>query len=383
MQYVIVGWQIYDLTKDEFALGLIGLAEAIPALSISLYGGYLADHQKRKPIIVITMLVMVLGAISLTTFSYLGPTFFSTYGVFPIYAVIFMHGFARGFMSPAVMAFLNEIVPREIYANSTAWNSTVWQTGAVTGPAIGGILYGVIGVTNSYITVVILMVLAVLSISMIHSRPKPVHEKKEAIKNSLKEGLRFVFGEKIILSAISLDLFAVLFGGAVALLPAFADKVLHVGPSGLGALRAAPSVGAVVTGLMVAHRPMRHNTGKYLLVCVAGFGLCMIAFALSESFILSMAILAVSGALDAVSVIIRSTTLQLLTPNNMRGRVSAVNMMFVGSSNEIGAFESGLAAKFLGLTTSVVFGGIMTLVSVTTIGALSPKLRRLELKNIM
>lgn len=383
MQAVIVGWQVYDITKDPLALGFIGLVEALPALTVSLYAGHLADQRSRKPIAAICMSVITLGSIALLSFTLSNGYFLHTYGIYPIYAVIFIHGIARGFMSPATVAFATEIVPKELYPNSSAWNSTVWQSAAIAGPAVGGLLYGFAGVTLTYAIIASLMFLAVISMIMIPSRPRPVTAEREPIGKSLRAGLHFVFRTQIILSALSLDLFAVLFGGAVALLPVFADRILHVGPEGLGLLRAAPSVGAVLTAVFLAHRPIANNTGRYLLMAVGGFGLCMIAFALSTNFFLSLFILAVSGAFDSVSVVIRSTALQLYTPDNMRGRVSAVNMMFIGSSNEIGAFESGVAARLLGLIPSVIFGGCMTLLTVLGISWRAPELRKLEFKNLM
>ncbi|HXB10742.1 MAG TPA: MFS transporter, partial [Bacteroidia bacterium] len=281
--------------------------------------------------------------------------------------------------SPALFAFLSQIVPRKQYANAATWSSTTWQTGAIGGPAMGGLLYGIIGITNTYATCLGLMLFALIMFSLITSRPLPPKQKKESLSESLKIGINFVFSNQEILGALSLDLFAVFFGGAVALLPIFADQVLKIGPIGLGLLRAAPSVGAVLMGAIMIYYPPVKNAGKKMLFSVAGYGVCMIFFALSTSPLLSLLLLALSGAFDSVSVVIRSTILQLMTPDEMRGRVSAVNNIFIGSSNEIGEFESGVAAKLLGLIPSVIFGATVTMfvTGFTTVKA--KKLRDLQL----
>jgi MFS family permease len=297
--------------------------------------------------------------------------------VFPIYAVIFVSGIARGFFSPALFSFMPQLIPRELYSNAITWNSTLWETAAIAGPAVGGILYG-FGVHIAYTVDVLLMVGGLSLALMVRNKPLPEITGEEGVGEKIKAGLQFVFNNKLILSAISLDLFAVLFGGAVALLPIFADQILHVGATGLGILRAAPSIGALLMAFYITHNPIRRNTGKTLLYCVAGFGICMICFAISTNFWLSLAVLIVSGSFDCVSVIIRGTLLQTLTPENMKGRVSAVNHIFIGSSNEIGMFESGVAAKLMGTVRSVIFGGCMTLIVVGIIAKKSKSLRKLQ-----
>jgi MFS family permease len=371
IQAVVVGWKVYEITKDPLSLGFIGLVEAIPAISVALFAGYVVDKQDRRNVSAIALLLLLLCSVALFVFS-LYP---SSNLVFVIYVIIFISGLARGTMAPAMFALMSQLVPRELYTNSSTWNSSAWQIGAVAGPAIGGLLYGWAGIHVTLGTVVVLMLVSTLFLLAIKPQGIPATAGKEDIFTSLKQGIGFVFKNKIILGALSLDLFAVLFGGAVALLPVFAKDVLLVGPEGLGILRAAPSVGAFTTMLVMAYYPPTRNAGRKLMFCVAGFGLCMIAFAFSKIFILSVAILALSGAFDSVSVIIRSTILQLMTPENMRGRVSAVNTMFIGSSNEIGAFESGVAARLLGLIPSVIFGGCMTLFVVATTYWKAPTLK--------
>jgi len=304
--------------------------------------------------------------------------FILTNGAIPIYTVIFISGIARGFLTPANFSFMPQLINRDLYQNAITWNSTIWESAAVGGPMIGGLIYGFFGITAAYCADVTLTFAALVCYFLIPNRPLPAVTKEQGIWEKIKAGLNFVFTNQIILGAITLDLFAVLFGGAVALLPIFADEILHVGAVGLGFLRSAPSVGALLMAVYMTHHPIRRNLGKILLWCVAGFGFCMIGFGLSTSFWLSMALLVLSGAFDCVSVIARGTMIHTLTPENMKGRVSAVNSIFVGSSNEIGAFESGVAAKFLGTVRSVVFGGMMTLAVVGVTAWKAVKLRRLN-----
>ncbi|MCU0418579.1 MAG: MFS transporter [Cyclobacteriaceae bacterium] len=377
IQAVVVGWQVYEITKDELALGLIGLAEAIPYIIVSLYAGHVADVVERKKIIMTTIGLLAICSIGLFSFTLI-PGFFLAWRALPIYAVIFLSGIARGFLSPALFAFMPQLVPTDRFKNAITWNSTFWEASAILGPALGGIIYTVFDVTVAYAVVVVLLLTGMVLALLIKTRPLPPATKEPDVFDKIRAGLNFVFGNKLILSAISLDLFAVLFGGAVALLPIFAEEILHVGAWGLGLLRCAPSVGAVLMAFYIAHNPIKRHMGKILLWAVAGFGLSMIAFALSQNFFLSLALLMVSGGFDCVSVIIRSTLLQTLTPENMKGRVSAVNNIFIGSSNEIGMFESGVAARLLGVVPSVIFGGCMTLGVVSATAWLSKSLRRLQ-----
>jgi MFS family permease len=379
MQAVIVGWQIYQLTKDPFSLGLIGLAEAIPSILTALISGHIVDISDRKKILFSSFLLMFFCSSSLLFISTDTLTFLTNYKVIAIYSIIFISGIARGFSMPSAFALLGQIIPKELYPNAISWNTSTWQVGAVAGPAIGGMIYGYIGVTASYTSVVVMAFIAIVLISLISKKPIPEINEDIPLLDRLSAGIRFVFSNKIILSAMSLDMFAVLFGGAVAMLPVYASDILSVGAKGLGMLRAAPSVGAVIMALFLAHKPPTENAGRNLLFCVAGFGICIIIFGLSQSFILSLIILALSGMFDSVSVVIRQTIIQLKTPENMKGRVSAVNSIFIGSSNEIGAFESGLAAKLMGVIPSVIFGGVMTIVTVIIVAFSSKSLRKLRL----
>jgi MFS family permease len=378
VQSVVVAWQVYGITRDELALGLIGLAEAIPSIAVSLYAGHVADIMQRKKIIVICLVTLLLCSVSLLFFTLdVGSEILSS-GVFPIYSVIFLSGIARGFLSPALFSFMPQLVPRDLYANAITWNSTLWETATIGGLAFGGLFYGFFGVETAYVIDASLMLAGLLLAASVSNKPIPEMTGEEGVGEKIRAGLRFVFQNKIILSAISLDLFAVLFGGAVALLPVFAEEILFVGPAGMGVLRAAPSIGALLMAFYITHHPIRRRTGKIMLYCVAGFGLCMILFALSTNFWISLFILIASGAFDCVSVIIRGTLLQTLTPENMKGRVSAVNHIFVGSSNEIGMFESGVAARLMGTVPSVIFGGVMTLAVVGVTALVSRSIRALE-----
>jgi MFS family permease len=378
IQGVVVGWQIYEITKDPLSLGLIGLAEAIPAITVSLYAGHLADIVERKKIILFCVILLALCSAALLYFTTNLGAFVLSNGTFPIYTIIFFTGLARGFLSPANFSFMPQLIDRSLYQNAITWNSTVWEGASVGGPMIGGLIYGFFGITAAYTADAILVIAALICYSIIPNRQVPSVSDEQGIYEKIKAGIKFVFKNQIILNAISLDLFAVLFGGAVALLPIFADEILHVGKIGLGFLRSAPAIGAVIMAVYMTHNPIRKHMGKILLWCVAGFGFCMIGFALSTSFILSMCLLILSGMFDCVSVIVRGTLIHTLTPENMKGRVSAVNSMFIGSSNEIGMFESGAAAKLMGVVPSVIFGGCMTITVVATTAWKAPKLRTLE-----
>ena len=382
MQSVIVGWQVYDLTHDVFSLGLIGLSEAIPFLAMALFAGHVADLVNRKTIISIAATVYVLAATVLLYMSYVMPSLYLTSGVLPLYIVIAITGLARAFFYPAQSAYMAQIVPRSLYANSSTWNSTIWHIAAVSGPAVGGLLYGFAGIHAAFICVVFFSALSLSFFYTSKSVPLPLRQVKEKIFTSLSTGLKFVFGHQVLLGALALDMFAVLFGGAVALLPVFASEVLHTGPQGLGFLRAAPALGAVLMAMILAYHPPIHRSGIKLLWAVGGFGACIIFFALSGNFFLSLGLLALSGMFDNVSVIIRGTILQMYTPDEMRGRVASVNSLFVGSSNELGSFESGLAARLMGLIPSVVFGGGMTVLIVLVTAGFAPKLRKMEIKGM-
>ena len=384
IQAVVVGWYIYQLTKDPLSLGLIGLAEAIPAISVSLYGGYVADKSDKKK-----MLVWVIAAMAFCSFILFLVTMEQTIvpiakdWVIPIiYGMIFCIGIARGFFSPTAFSLMAQIVPKKLYPNSSTWNSSSWQVASIVGPAAGGLLYGFSGVTACFLVIVIFMLAALVSISLFVSNKPPQFIPKENIFESLAEGIRFVFRSKMVLGALTLDMFSVFFGGAVALMPIFAHDILKVGAEGLGVMRAAPAAGAVITMFLMARFSPMGRPWRNLLLAVTGFGLSIIAFGLSRNFYLTLLILFCEGCFDSVSVIIRSTILQLLTPDEMRGRVAAVNSMFIGSSNEIGAFESGATAKLMGTIPSVLFGGTMTLVVVTITWLKNKRLVPLTLKEI-
>lgn len=378
IQAVAVGWQIYEITGDPLSLGLIGLAEAIPAIMVSLYAGHLADTTNRKKILIICAGTLLMCAIALVTFTSDLTMIVKNFGTFPVYAVIFITGIARGFIAPANFSFMPQLVPRELFTNAVSWHSTIWETAAVAGPAAGGLFIDWVGLHTTYVIVAGLMVTGLFFYSMIPSHPVPAQTAEQGVVEKIQAGLSFVFNQQVILAAMTLDLFAVLFGGAVALLPVFANEILHVGPHGFGLMRAAPAAGALLMALWLTLFPIRKNLGRILLWSVAGFGLTMIAFALSEIFWLSLLLLAMSGAFDSVSVIIRGLLIHTQTPENMKGRVAAINSIFIGSSNEIGAFESGVAARLLGVVHSVVVGGLMTLVVVAVTGWKADKLRKTE-----
>ncbi|MBA3649773.1 MAG: MFS transporter [Chitinophagales bacterium] len=382
MQAVIVGWQIYSFTHDAFSLGLIGLAEAIPFIITSLFAGHVADIIPRKKVITSFMLLLMLCSGSLFLFSLNADGLLSRFNTAPIFAVIFLIGITRGFLTPAITAFFAQIISKDKYASGITWNSNVWQFASVAGPAIGGLIYGFAGITVAYGAVCLFLIFSFTCFLLIPSVPLPPYDASETLYARLTAGIRFVFNNQVVLGALSLDLFAVLFGGAVAMLPVFAADILKVGPEGLGALRAAPFAGSVIIGLFAAHRPPMKHAGTNLMLCITGFGVCTILFALSTNFYLSLFLLLLTGAFDNISVIVRSTILQLTTPDHMRGRVSAVNNIFIGSSNEIGAFESGTAARLLGLIPSVIFGGVMTIGIVVFTAWWAPVLRRLNLRQI-
>jgi MFS family permease len=377
IQAVVVSWQIYELTRDPFSLGLIGLAEAVPFIGFALFAGHVADKSERLRISLVSLVVLLGCSLTLLGFS-LRPGIVHVGRVWPIYAVIFLSGIARSFLQPARSALGAELVPRALYPNAVTWRSSSWQLAEVVGPAIGGLVYGFGSAKAAYAVDAALMAVGVLSLGRIQRERKPGIPSEDSFLKSLATGIRFVRSQPVILGALTLDLFSVLFGGAVALLPVFAAEILHVGPQGLGILRAAPAVGAVLMSLLLAHRPPLRRAGRTLLVSVALFGLSMIGFGLSRNFFLSVSLLAVSGMVDTVSVVVRSTLLQVMTPDHLLGRVAAVNAIFIGSSNELGAFESGAAARLLGTIPSVVLGGLATLLVVAVTAVKVPALRRLK-----
>jgi MFS family permease len=376
-QIVVIGWQVFELTRDPLTLGLIGLAEALPFIAVALFAGHMADRAERRTLAIAGTFGLVVSALVLLTLT-LTAGAISADRVWPVYLVVALSATARSFTRPAFFALSAEVIPRELYPRAIAWRTSTWHLAAVLGPAAGGLLYGFAGPAAAYGVVVVAMSLSLAAVSAVTHRAKPAPPAEEVpLIESLTTGIRFVWSEPLLLGAMTLDLFAVLFGGAVALLPAFA-KLLEAGPEGLGLLRAAPAIGSIATGVWLAHRaPMRH-AGFAIFASVAAFGGCMILFALSREFWLSFAVLVASGVFDNVSVVIRSTLLQTRTPEHLLGRVSAVNQIFIGSSNEIGAFESGVAARLLGVVPSVLFGGVMTLIVVGITAWRMPKLRQLK-----
>jgi MFS family permease len=377
LQAVVVSWQVYGLTRDPLSLGLIGLAEALPFIGFALPAGHVADLASRLRI-ARTALAALLACSATLLWLTLEPGLLHPGRVWPIYAVIFVSGIARSFLQPSRTALSAELVPRPLYPNAVTWRSSTWQLAAVLGPAVGGLIYGFASVTAAYLVDASLMLVSLLAIACIRHLAPARTPSGESMRDSLASGIRFVWSQPVVLGALALDLFSVLFGGATALLPVFADRILHVGPQGLGELRAAPAAGAVVMSLVLAHRPPLQRAGRDLLANVALFGVAMIVFGLSRSFGLSLIALVVSGMADTVSVVVRSTLLQVLTPEHLLGRVSSVNAIFIGSSNEIGAFESGVAARLLGTVTSVVLGGLATLAVVAVTAIRAPELRRLR-----
>lgn len=382
MQFVLIEWEVYRITKNPWSLGLIGLMEVIPAVIMALFAGHIVDQSEKR-----NMLLKCFAgtAIISVLFCYLvHPETAKTIGkqpfLYAIYAMVFLGGIIRAFIIPSVFSLLGLIVPKSQFTNAATWSSSSWQFSAVIGPALAGFLIGGIGVFNSMIFVTISIFLGIFMLLQISK--KPILNKKigEPVTESLKAGITFVFQNKIILNALSLDMFAVLFGGAVALLPIFAQDILKVGSEGFGILRAAPAIGGLLTMLASTMFSIEKNTGKKLLLAVFGFGICIIVFGLSQNFWISVIALFLSGVTDGFSVVIRSTILQIYTPDDMRGRVSSVNSIFVGSSNELGAFESGLTSKLFGVVNAVVFGGIMTLLVVGTTAVASPKFRDLEIE---
>jgi MFS family permease len=369
MQGLVVSWQIYQLTKDPLALGLVGLVEAVVFILFSLFAGHFSDRREKRGIILAAQWILLACALALFGLSRM------EIKVWAIYSVVALTGLARSFLWPASFSYSELTVPRAIYSRAAAWNSTGWEVGSIVGPALGGFIYAWRGPVAAYAVVGVLTVLGIAFAMKMGKRP-PVIATPEQPATDLLSGVRFVLSHPIILSAISLDMFAVLFGGAVALLPIFAD-IFKVGPQGLGWLRAAPSLGAILMAIYQQYRPPFQQAGRALLTVVVLFGLATIAFGISTNFWLSMILLAMTGAVDNVSVVIRASIMQAYTPDHMRGRVSSVNGIFIGSSNEIGAFESGLAAKLMGTVPSVIFGGAMTLITVALVALKSPRLRRL------
>jgi MFS family permease len=382
MQFIIIEWEVYRITKSALSLGIIGLMEIIPAIAMSLFAGHIVDQNEKKGLL--SKCILGFSVISLGLFLITWPLVTTglpiTTILYTIYFLVFLGGIVRSFLGPTVFSLLALIVPKKVYSNAATWSSSVWQVGSVVGPAVAGFSIHLIGVHWSMSLVLVCSLFALLLLTQIEKKPILNPKIGEPVMESLKEGVKFVFNNKSVLSALTLDMAAVLFGGAVALLPIFALDILKVGPQGFGFLRAAPAVGAILTMFFAAYVPLNKNAGMKLLTAIFLFGVCIIIFGLSTVFWISLLALFFSGVVDGVSMVIRQTILQLKTPDHMRGRVASVNSIFVGSSNELGAFESGLTAKLMGTVTAVVFGGSMTLIIVLFTGLMSPEFRKLDLR---
>ncbi len=381
MQGVVIAWYVYAITKDPFMLGMVGLAEAIPAIGAALPMGYVIERmEKRRAVRIALTLIVVSAMISAVL---LQPSMLPSLGkptvIGGLLAMIMVNGFARSMYSPSMFSMLSAIVPRDLIPQGTALSSTVWQGAVISGPLAAGLVYGHFGVTAASVTYVLFMIIGSLGVLRLTPKPALLKVHGSSMKEDLTKGIDFIFSNKIILGALSLDLFAVLFGGVTALLPVFADTVLHVGESGLGLLRASMSIGSVIMMAWLSYRPPTRNAGRNMLLSVAAYGGCMLSFALSTSFVLSVGLLVLAGIFDSVSVVTRQTILQLYTPEDMKGRVAAANTMFVSSSNELGAVESGISAKLFGTVPSVLIGGTITLIVVAVVTLTSPALRTMDL----
>lgn len=380
MQNLILSWMVYDITKDPLSLGLIGVAEIIPFLSVVLFAGNMADKFSRKKMVFWATLLITSSSILLYYLSAHQANIQSSVLLTSYYIIVIVIGFGRGFFGPASQAMVPNLVPAEVFANATTWNTTAFHIASVIGPAVGGLMFGYGGAFVTMPVIIVLQVVSLLLYFSLNYQQVYGENTNEPIFKRLSGGIKFVFGNQVIINSLSLDLFAVLFGGATALLPVFAAEVYHCGAQGLGLLRSAPAMGAVLMAVILMWKPPGKRAGKILLTSVAMFGFCMILFALSKNFYLSVAILALSGAVDNVSVVIRQTLVQMNTPDEMRGRVASVNSVFISLSNEIGSFESGLAAKIFGLVPSVIYGGLATMGVVAVTAKIAPQLREMDMK---
>jgi len=380
MMSTLVGWWVLELTNDPFAIGLVGLSEFVPAFGFALYAGHVIDKSERRNLMLKGVFAYVIFAILLLILStHLAKDRLGNQTIaLCIYAVIFFTGIARAFTGPNFSSLLAMIVPRQYLQNATTWNQGTWLAASVSGHAISGFLIWLFGITGTLIVVCSILIIAFIALTRLKPKPPVMQAAEETTWLRVKEGLRFVFRTKEILASFTLDMFAVLFGGAVAMVPVYARDILKVGPLGLGWLNAAIDIGAIISVVLLTARPMRKAQGRKLLFAVAGFGLCIIVFAISKFFILSFIALLIAGMLDGISVVVRGTVMQLKTPDHMRGRVSSVGSMFINSSNELGQFESGFASRLMGVVPSVVFGGCMTLLVVIVTWFKAPTLRKFQ-----
>ncbi len=372
----VLGYQVYQLTHDPFALGLLGLVAGLPALALGLFGGHVADRRDRRGIIVFTSTALAIEVVALAVISVQS----HDVTLLALLGVVFLTGIASGFERPALTAFEAQVVPLDRAAQGASWLSSMWTAGGLVGPALGGLAVAIVGIPATYLLIAIVLALSPLAILRVARKPVPEPEHGESIMTSVRDGLRFVFKRQQLWGAMSLDLFAVLFGGVEALLPIFAISILEVGPFGLGLLRTAPALGALLTLLIATRRPPDAHAGPLLMATVAGFGVAIIVFGLSTSFPLSLLALFAMGATDAVSMVIRTVTVRIYSPEAMRGRIASVNFLFIGASNELGAFESGLMASLIGVVPSVLLGGVATLAVTGVVALFAPKLRGLDLR---
>ena len=376
---VTVGWHIYELTRDPWSLGLVGLAEVVPFFCVAPFSGYLVDHLPRRKLGAAACLGLAInaGALALIAHGALPAS-----ALWPIYAAVAVGGVGRSFLGPVYNALFARVLKREQFARGASMGSVVFQAGLVLGPALGGLLVGVAGKSVSYAVAAACAIAAALALLRMRVTEPAQAMQREPVFASIAQGMRFVASNQIMLGAMALDMFSVLLGGAVSMLPAFIKDILHQGPEALGVMRAAPAVGSICVALWLTRHPLQRNAGRILLFAVAGFGLCPIAFALSRNYWLSTALLVAYGMCDGVSVVLRSTILQLVTPDGMRGRVSSINSIVISSSNELGAFYDGTMARLLGLVPAVIMGGFVTLGVVATTARLAPRLRRLDLREL-
>ena len=384
VQAVALGWQMYVLTKNPLFLGFIGLAEAVPAIGMALYSGYLVDKKDPLALYRATILISLISAVIMFGSQVEAGGAAATTQIVALFCSSFLTGIARSFAQPSMYAIIPRIVPRQLLPKSSAWMATNFQIARIAGPAVGGVLFAMIGIAGTSAVVCLLLIFSAILAPAIKLTPPAagagIHTA--SLKENLLSGAKFVFGHPILLPALSLDMISVFFGGVTALLPIYAAEILNVGPRGLGALRAAPAIGAAIMSLWLTHHDLRPRAGRYLLIAVFGFGISILVFAVSKNLMLSLAALTFTGIFDSVSVVVRSAAVQLSSPDEMRGRISAVNSIFIGSSNEIGEFESGVLAHFVGAVSASVIGGIACLLTVAWAAAAFPKLRNLDLNQL-
>jgi len=381
MQFVVIEWQVYAMTDNELSLAIIGLCEFLPAFLLAPFAGHIADKKEKRNLfaLCITLFSLISFGLYWLTSDMIASTWEMPYILYSIYGLVFFGGVLRAFFGPTIFSLIALLVPKRIYPNAATWSSSTWKGASVFGALCGGFLIAWIGVHYTLGIIFLLVMLSLVLVFGISKKPVLNKGNKETVKESLKAGLSFVFNDKVVLGALTLDMIAVLFGGAVAIFTVFAKDILDAGPKGLGILNAALSSGSIITMLATTYIPITKNTGKKLLISIFGFGICMIIFGASKLMWLSVLMLFFAGVFDGISMVVRQTILQLKTPDHMRGRVGAVNSMFVGSSNELGAVESGIAARLFGAPLAVILGGTATLIIVAIIGVKNKSLRELDL----